>query len=261
MTIKLTAAASVIVSFLVITVVAAATITTTHAQILPITIPDIDEQTHIFQSVPDGIRFRLPQGWVVSDYDNTLSANRQAVGILGFSILAAACPQSEAQPAIGGLYNCDPAETKVYVSKDLALNDKEEFAIYAERNVSEITIDDYVVFNTMQRFKSSLGVVPNNVEIVSSVDKPVNVVFTDTNRTVTTPGKFVEVVISGDDNVLSPDIRSFRLLTIINEGRTTIHGYDVSYEGPVALTPSGRVPNAVQEIFDTFEILAPSPTS
>lgn len=67
----------------------------------------------------------------------------------------------------------------------LALNEKEEFAMYSERNVSEITIDDYLAYKVEQFQPGSLGTA-NEIEIVSNTNRPVNIVFTDTNKTVTT---------------------------------------------------------------------------
>jgi hypothetical protein len=67
----------------------------------------------------------------------------------------------------------------------LALNEKEEFAIYSERNVSEITIDDYLAYK-VEQFQPGSLVTANEIEIVSNTNRPVNIVFTDTNTTVTT---------------------------------------------------------------------------
>lgn len=97
----------------------------------------------------------------------------------------------------------------------LALNEKEEFAIYSERNVSEITIDDYLAYKVEQFQPGSLGTA-NEIEIVSNTNRPVNIVFTDTNKTVT--GKFAEMEVKNEQRIMPPDLRSFQLLSIVNEG-------------------------------------------
>lgn len=67
--------------------------------------------------------------------------------------------------------------------------------------------------------------------------------------------------VKNEQRIMPPDLRSFQLLSIVNEGGPTINRYEDSYEESPALVPSGRLPTAVQQIFDSFEMLAPSPFS
>jgi plastocyanin len=238
-------------------VVIPTTTTTAYAQGLPLTRPDINEQTRIVQNLDDGFRFQLPQGWVIEDIDQTKldpSVDRR----LGYSIFAIVCPESQALPAVGGLHNCEEAETSLYIIKDWRLNEKPEFSIYAEGNVSQITIDDYVAYRVQQA-----GEFGGDVKLVNNTDKAVNVVFTNspTNETVTTPGKLVEFTYRSDKLILAPEIRAFELLAITNEGGSTIQRWRLLFEDESALLPAGTTPAPVQQIYDTFEILALSPTS
>jgi hypothetical protein len=67
--------------------------------------------------------------------------------------------------------------------------------------------------------------------------------------------------VKNEQRIIPPDLRSFQLLSIVNEEGQTIHRYENSYEESPALVPSGRLPTAVQQIFNSFEMLATSPFS
>jgi hypothetical protein len=248
----------IIMGLLVAVVLLSVMITEVYAQGLPLTRPDINEQTRILQNLNDGFRFVLPQGWVIQDIDQTKldpSVDRR----LGYSLFAIVCPESQALPAVGGLHNCEEADfgTPIYIVKDWRLNEKPEFSIFAaEGDASQITTDDYVAYRMQQA-----GEFGTDVNLANNTDRAVNVVFTDspTNETVTTSGKLIEFTYRADI-VPAPEIRAFELLAIVNEGGSTIHGWRLTYEDESALLPAGRIPAPVQQIYDTFEILAVSPS-
>jgi hypothetical protein len=68
--------------------------------------------------------------------------------------------------AVEGLYNCERANRAVYIFKDWALNEKPEFSSIInateERNVSEITIDDYVAYRMQDLQKGNFGGLEDN---------------------------------------------------------------------------------------------------
>jgi hypothetical protein len=221
--------------------------------LIPIT-PDISEDG-TFQNEYDGIALQVPEGWVVQDVDNNSTIARSSANDLGYTVLAWLCPENEAIPAIGrGAYNCEEAPTSVVVFKDFALNEKPEFSALQD-NVSAITVDDYLAYRLNKVTESGLRDI---VEIADRSPRVVNVTFIDTGQVIPNPARMLEVEYEAASALLqgvTGPQTSFNLLTIINEAGT-IHGYYIGYD---AEPLQDRLPAAVQQIFDTFEILAVSP--
>ncbi len=53
-------------------------------------------QNGTFQTIEDGFRVQVPQGWVVQDIDNFHLPNFRAANGAGFLILAIICPEHDA---------------------------------------------------------------------------------------------------------------------------------------------------------------------
>src|SRR5688500_15079762 len=60
--------------------------------------------TTLFQSIEDGIRLKVPEGWVIHDVNNTGSTLSEE-STQGYGILAQLCPQEEEQQQSSSLSN------------------------------------------------------------------------------------------------------------------------------------------------------------
>jgi plastocyanin len=245
-----------VVIIMLITTTTAATTTTVYGQAMTPITPDISEDG-TFQNEYDGIALQVPEGWVVQDVDNNSTIARSSANNLGFTVLAVLCPENEAIPAIGrGAYNCEEAPTSVIVFKDFALNEKPEFSAL-EDNVSAITVYDYLAYRLNKVTESG---VRDIVEIADRSPRVVNVTFIDTGQVIPNPARMLEFEYEAASPLLqgvTGPMTTFNLLTIINEAGT-VHGYYLGYD---AEPLEDTLPAPAQQIFDTFEILALSPSS
>jgi hypothetical protein len=237
---------------LIIMLATTTTITTSHAQQFPLLEPDINAQTGIFQNTVDGIRFKVPSGWVVEDIDNLNSAMVHSQFETGFLILAKACPEQEALPGIGGLYNCEQAKNQVQVMRYSHLEDRPQFAVI--ENPLDITPNDFVAY-LIGDFQ---GRGYTNIQIANSTDTTVNVTSEENPDMVikTMPAKFVEITYQ--PGVSLPELRMYAVLVTypeeLNPGTSQIvSGEFIGYQAPAATTAT--IPPAVQEILDTYGII------
>jgi quinol-cytochrome oxidoreductase complex cytochrome b subunit len=91
---KIITALSLLAIILVVTTATTATTTTVYAQTQNMTASSISTST-TYESIEDGIRFAVPEGWVVQPVGQ---GARSATGAL---VLAHACPEAQSRPAIG----------------------------------------------------------------------------------------------------------------------------------------------------------------
>jgi PKD repeat protein len=267
MTIALTA---VVVAAIAI-ILLAANITITNAQQQqppPLTNqPAVTQNgTTLFQSTEDGIRLKVPEGWVIHDVNNTHSTLEESTQ--GYGILAQLCPQEEQQQAVlsnvsgGDTASCQESEgdiihivrypdldTRLQVSNSVTIN-------------NNMTIDNILLYH-MQKLQE---VGYSGIEIVNSTDTTLNVVNTQTNQTIAiVPSKNVEITYS--TSFAPNETRTgYFILTVTdatppNRGMTK--GYSIFYEGNSApdTTPSGSLaptvlPTPVRQVFDSFELVA-----
>jgi hypothetical protein len=206
-----------------------------------------------FQNIEDGIRLQVPEGWVVQDIDNLHLPNYLTADEAGFLLLAIICPQQEALPGIGGLYNCEQSNSSVEIRHD-RLGHKPEFEVIEDP--LNITPDDFLAFmiGEMQGRNYS------NIQIVNSTDLAINVTSPEgTNTTIRpVPAKLVEMTYQQS---LGPaDVRSYSILATIPETpqpglRQIVSGYSITYEGPAATTPSGTPPPPIKQMFHSLEFI------
>jgi hypothetical protein len=241
-------------AILIMSMAAAATTTIVDGQL-----QEDNATTTTFQSIDDGFRIQVPNGWVVQDINNTnifwqRYEEQNVVGGLAF-----VCPQEETQLAVGGTFECKiapppPSLAPMSISRFKDLDKRPEFASI-QQNQTDITISDF--FDFYIRFLE-WGIppreVPHNLQIVNETDTTVNVINPQTNQTVATvPGKLVEVAfpVEGGEGGGPPTRLSSVVLLALN-GTT---GYAILYANPLFAAEADQPPRPVQQILDSFELL------
>ena len=210
-------------------------------------------QNGTFQNTEDGFRMQVPDDWVVQDVDNLHLPNFRVANEAGFLILAIICPQQEALPGIGGMYNCEQSESSVEILHD-RLSHRPEFEVIEDP--ANITSDDFLVFMV----EEMQGRNYTNIQIINRADLTINITSPqDPNTTIrTVPAKLVEMTYRPSPGLV--DMRSYSILATIPENpqpglRQIVSGESVTYEGPAAATPSGSPPPPVQQIFHSLEFI------
>ena len=167
--------------------------------------------------------------------------------------LSALCPQEQALPKIGGLYDCaralgDVVEIVAYPN----LNTRPEFARLINQN-QNITLNDLVALDIEESRKS----IPNpddasRLSIESQTETTVNVVDPITNQTMQTlPARVVAYGLPatfGDEVV-----GKYNLLVLADNGRT---GYRIHGITEESIELDDVMPAFVRQAFDSFELLA-----
>jgi hypothetical protein len=249
--------------------------------------------TTLFQSTIDGIRLKVPEGWIIQDVNNTGSTfseeSRQ-----GYGILAQLCPQGllqqQQEQQLTALSNisssrdtarCQGTEGNIihivrYPDLDVRVQEVSS-NITAHNNM---TIDNILLYH-MQKLKE---VGYSGIEIVNSTDTTLNVTNAQTNQTIATvPARLVEVTYG---TASAPNVirEGYFMLTATNATHPNVgmtKGYSIFYEGTsiaggaatatpatiqqtTAAAPSvglaaptlPPLPIAVQQIFESFELIA-----
>ncbi len=282
MTIALTAT---VVAIAIILLTANIPITNAQQQQQPLTSqPALTQNgTTLFQSIEDGIRLKVPEGWVIHDVNNTGSTLSEE-STQGYGILAQLCTEEEEQQQGSSLSNvsgsgdtaiCQGPEGDIihivrYLDLDTRLQGSNNVTT---TNNNNMTIDNILLYH-MQKLQE---VGYSGIEIVNSTDTTLNVANPQTNETIATvPAKLVEITYSSNFAPNETRTGSFILtatnVTAPNLGTTK--GYSVFYEGNSTATaetpiPSGSLapillPASVRQVFDSFELVAaaaPSPPS
>ncbi|HEX6281049.1 MAG TPA: PKD domain-containing protein, partial [Nitrososphaera sp.] len=228
--------------------------------------------TTLFQNTEDGIRLKVPEGWVIHDVNNTGSALLEE-SIQGYGILAQLCPQEEQQQAAlsnvsgGDTASCQGSEGDIiHMVRYPDLNTRLQVSNNVTTN-NNMTTDNILSYH-LQKLQE---VGYSGIEIVNSTDTTLNVTNAQTNQTITTePAKNVEITYSTNFALNETRIGYFILTatdaTPPNLGMTK--GYSVFYEGNSTTTAETRtsgslapIPLSVpaRQVFDSFELIAPPP--
>ncbi len=271
MAIELTAA---IVAIAVILLAANFTITIAQQQQQPLTSqPAVTQNgTTLFQNTEDGIRLKVPEGWVIHDVNNTGSALLEE-STQGYGILAQLCPQEEQQQQAalsnvsgGDTASCQGSEGDIiHMVRYPDLNTRLQVSNNVTTN-NNMTTDNILSYH-LQKLQE---VGYSGIEIVNSTDTTLNVTNAQTNQTIAiVPAKNVEITYSTNFAPNETRIGYFILTatdaTPPNLGMTK--GYSVFYEGnstTAETRPSGSlapIPLSVpaRQVFDSFELIAPQP--
>jgi PKD repeat protein len=237
--------------------------------------------TTLFQSIEDGIKLKVPEGWIIHDVNNTGSTLSEE-STQGYGILAQLCTEEEEQQqgsslsnvsGSGDTTNCQGSKGDIihivrYLNLDTRLPGSNNVTT---TNNNNITIDNILLYH-MQKLQE---VGYSGIEIVNNTDTTLNVANPQTNETIATvPAKLVEITYSSNFAPNETRTGSFILtatnVTAPNLGTTK--GYSIFYEGNSTATaetpiPSGSLapillPAPVRQVFDSFELVAaPSPPS
>ena len=213
--------------------------------------PAIENGT--FQNIEDGIRLKVPEGWVVQDIDNFHLPNFLIADENGFLLFAVICPQQEALLSIGGLYNCEQSDSSVEIRYD-RLGHRPEFEVIEDP--LDITPDDFLAFMTGKMQERGY----TNITVANATDISINVTSPeDPNTTLrTVPAKQVEITYQ--PGIGLPEVSSYSILATIPETpqpglRQILSGYSVTYKAPAATVPIGSPPASVQQMFQSLEFI------
>jgi Ca2+-binding RTX toxin-like protein len=250
-------------------------------------------RTRLFESIDDGFRVQVPEGWLIQDVNNTGSSALLEESTQGYGILAQLCPQEEegeeeqaALPNVAGSNNgssdtsssrrCVQSEQQhiIHIVRYPDLDTKMQLAYNVTANNS-ITTDDNILLYHVQKLQE---VGYRNITIVNSTYTTVNIINTQTNQTISiVPAKTVEMTYRTSASALNEIRRGYFILTATNATQPNpgmTKGYSVFYEGIsiVAAVPStvqtttsitplsgGGLPDppaAVRQVFDSFELIA-----
>jgi PKD repeat protein len=282
--------AAVVVAIAIILLAPNITITNAQQQQQPLISqpPAVTQNgTTLFQSTEDGIRLKVPEGWIIHDVNNTGSTFSEE-STQGYGILAQLCPQEEGQGQGGAAaapsnnvsgsggggdtVRCQGSEGDIihivrYPDLDTRLQVPNN--ITTTNNNNNVTTIDNILLYHMQKLEE---VGYNGTEIVDSTDATLNITNAQTNQTIATvPAKNVEMTYN--TNFAPNETRTgYFILTATdatapNRGMTK--GYSVFYEGNSATaettTPSGSLvprplPVPVRQVFDSFELVTAVPT-
>ena len=209
--------------------------------------------TTTFQSISDGFRVQVPNGWVVEDINSTEPRVQQTLRQYGVEYLAAMCPQNQALPAIGGLYSCpiqSPTAVGVTFYKFVDLHSRPELSALARQNKSITTSDLLALYFDYQRKFQAPGFF-QNLQIVNNTDIAVNVTDSQTDQTIgKVPAKYVEYIHAS--TLGTGSYKKFVLLALSNDTNTAYVVDPIMLEG---LESSREAPPFVRQVLDSFELV------
>jgi plastocyanin len=205
----------------------------------------------VFQSNVDGIRVGVPDGWIAEDVDNEAYQQRLNERSGYANELVELCPQDQTLPQIGGGSICpDGVQDGISVYRFGYLQSQPAFADVVAAGNRNITISDLLAY-FIQFMEEKAGY--SNFGVVQNVDRDVSVIDAQTNEIVsTTTGKFIEMTMTDDSGISGND---FAFLVMGTDGNT---GYVLL---PLIPGLPEELPAEQQQIFDSFELLAPNNTS
>ncbi|MDF2727939.1 MAG: hypothetical protein K0S84_1482, partial [Nitrososphaera sp.] len=281
----MTTAVIAIVVALAILLLAPNTIAITHAQQQQSPVagqpPAVTQNsTTLFQSTEDGIRLRVPDGWIIHDVNNTNSTLSEE-STQGYGILAQLCPQEEGEQEQAAVLSnvstssntassCQGSQGEVihivrYPDLDTRLFDNN--VTTTNNNMTTTTADNILTYH-LQKLQE---VGYRSIQIVNSTDVISNVTNAQTNQTIATvPAKFVEMTYN-TASTPNETRQGYFILTATNTTYPNVgmtKGYSIFYEGgnssaatAETTTSSGSLalrPLAapVREVFDSFELVA-----
>jgi PKD repeat protein len=289
--------AAVVVAIAIILLAPNITITNAQQQQQPLISqpPAVTQNgTTLFQSTEDGIRLKVPEGWVIQDVNNTGSTFSEE-STQGYGILAQLCPQEEGQgqgaaaaPSNnvsgsggggGDTVRCQGSEGDIihivrYPDLDTRLQVPNN--ITTTNNNNNVTTIDNILLYHMQKLEE---VGYRNITIVNSTYTAVNIINPQTNQTISiVPAKTVEMKYRTSASAPNEIREGYFILTATNATHPNVgmtKGYSIFYEGTstaasaataatiqettTTVTPSGSLPlppAAVRQVFDSFELIA-----
>jgi hypothetical protein len=225
----------------------------------------------LFQSIEDGFKVQVPQGWVIHDMDNT------GFGLLtelfqGYGVLAQLCPQDQQQQQalrnVGGSSSsggsCQPSQEGgdiIHIIRYPNLGARLGFTAQQIIANTNNTLDNILAYEIQKLHEVGY----RDIHILNSTYRTVNF---DINAipAAKVPAKLVEMTYT-TDSAPNEVKRGYFISTVTNatpQNMETITGYSIFYEGNSAteavssgsLTPTTQLAGAAGEVFDSFELIA-----
>jgi hypothetical protein len=213
-----------------------------------------------FQSIPDGFRIQVSNGWVVQDLNSDDPALQQYRSQYGAELLAFMCPQDQALPVIGGLYECtleSPDDVDVEAFRFVDLQTRPELAVLASQNRS-VTTSDLVALYIEYLRETQPQEALEGLQIVNDTDTTVNVIDPQTNQTVgTAPAKYIELS-HAHPFATGTFLREFALVVLGNDGNTGYVVHPVFWSG---VELDAETPSFVGQALGSFELLPTTPSA
>src|SRR5215212_7994039 len=273
--------AAVVVAIAIILLAPNITITNAQQQQQPLISqpPAVTQNgTTLFQSTEDGIRLKVPEGWVIQDVNNTGSTFSEE-STQGYGILAQRCPQEEGQgqgaaaaPSNnvsgsgggGDTVRCQGSEGDIihivrYPDLDTRLQVPNNITTTNNNNNNNnVTTIDNILLYHMQKLEE---VGYRNITIVNSTYTAVNIINSQTNQTISiVPAKTVEMKYRTSTSAPNEIREGYFIVTATNATHPNVgmtKGYSIFYEGAstaasaataatiqetTTVTPSGSLP-------------------
>jgi PKD repeat protein len=281
----MTIALLLIVVAITLILLGSSTITITNAQQPPLIRQPAavtQNNTTFFQSTEDGVRLKVPQGWIIHDVNNTGSTLSEE-STQGYGILAQLCPQEEEgqeQAAAAARSNVSSSANTTATSCQGSEGDVIHIVRYPDldtrlqvsnnvtttsNNSTTITADNILTYH-LQKLQE---VGYRGMQVVNSTDTTLNVTDAQTNQTIATvPAKFVEMTYN-TASAPNETRQGYFILTATNATHPNLgmtKGYSVFYEGSSGssaetTTRSGSLTSRslvapAREVFDSFELVA-----
>jgi hypothetical protein len=204
-----------------------------------------------FQSTEDGFKLKIPANWEVTDIDNTIPMAQAAEKSLGFMHLTVIC--SEHTPGLGGTRECQltPTSNVVMIMRIGELDQRPEVQNLILSQNKTLSLQDLLVLYT--DVLESFGTY-GNLRTVATTPTQVNVSsITNSAASIksTVPGLIVEWSYELEFPSTTVDAKMFSLLVLSPDKNTGYSIYTSSY--PPTDTPT--IPQPVQQIFDSFELV------
>jgi hypothetical protein len=202
----------------------------------------------------DGFRIQVPEGWIISDVNNTLPVMQLEEQQYGSALLAELCPQEGAIPQIGGELSCTPSEEtpRVLVVRYANLTSRPEFAILVSQG-QNITLSDFTAFWIQGSTEGNPTIEGYDVE--ENEERTVGVFDRATNTTlegVTVPARWISLAVGVESQGFRATTTTYSGLLLLGlDGNT---GYSII---PIGLfDEDGDLPEGTDEAIDSFELLA-----
>ena len=219
-----------------------------NAQIPPNQPLTPEAQDRTFQSMSDGFSVTIPAGWVIQDVYNTDTDILLDEIMQGSRLLARLCPQEQALADIEGRYSCEESSENIYIQRYPNLADESEFDSIPNGTIPNEDLVNYQILKLQ-----NLGY--TDISVVQNTKLTINVSSSDTNNTIAIiPANIIEMRYN---NANSVDTRGYFMLAATNATSNVrmISGYSLSYAADAATLPSGRPPQPIQQIFQSFELV------
>jgi plastocyanin len=219
-----------------------------NAQIPPTEPITPQAQDGTFQSESDGFSVTVPDGWVMQDVYSTDTDTLLDEIMQGSRLLARLCPEQQAVADIEGRYSCEESYENIQIQRYPNLADESEFASLVNGTISNEDLVDYHILKLQK-----LGY--TGISVVQNTKLTIDVRSSDTNNTIAiVPANLIELTYN---NASSVDTRGYFMLAATNATSNVgiISGYTLSYEADAATLSSGRPPEPIQQIFQSFEFV------